>query len=47
MTSNIRSRMHYIDLRTKKDTEFEHCQVALLCKKIFIDNFSLTSSVLL
>lgn len=35
MTGNIRSWIHYIQLRTKENVQLEHRQVALAAKKIF------------
>ena len=34
MSGSIRSWIHYIDLRTKEDTQKEHREVALQCKEI-------------
>jgi thymidylate synthase (FAD) len=39
MTGNIRSWIHYIELRTHKDTQLEHREVALECKRIFLEQF--------
>jgi len=39
MSGTIRSWVHYIDLRTKEDTQKEHREIAEACKDIFIDNF--------
>lgn len=36
MTGNIRSWIHYIDLRSGNGTQREHMEVALQCKRIFI-----------
>lgn len=35
MTGNIRSWIHYIQLRTQEDTQLEHREVALECRRIF------------
>lgn len=35
MTGNIRSWMHYIDLRAGNGTQLEHIEIALACKAIF------------
>lgn len=35
MTGNVRSWIHYIELRTKADTQYEHRLVALEAKRIF------------
>lgn len=35
MTGNIRSWIHYLDLRTKPDVQLEHRQVALVAQRIF------------
>jgi|TARA_B100001094_G_C17981379_1_gene695407 thymidylate synthase (FAD) len=39
MKGSIRSWIHYIDLRVKENTQKEHRDIALKCKKIFIDHF--------
>lgn len=36
MTGNIRSWIHYIDLRSGNGTQKEHQEIALKCKEIFI-----------
>lgn len=46
MKGSIRSWLHYIDLRSKKDTQKEHREIALICKNIFISNFPNTSEAL-
>lgn len=46
MTGNIRSWIHYIQLRTQGDTQLEHREVALLAKKIFVTELPLTSVAL-
>jgi thymidylate synthase (FAD) len=39
MSGSVRSFIHYIDLRTKEDTQKEHRDIALEMKKIFIKTF--------
>ena len=39
MKGSIRSWVHYIDLRSKEDTQKEHRDIALKCRDIFIKNF--------
>jgi thymidylate synthase (FAD) len=39
MTGNLRSWMHYIDLRSANGTQKEHMDIALECKKIFTEQF--------
>ena len=39
MTGNLRSWMHYIDLRSSNGTQKEHMDIAEACKKIFIEQF--------
>lgn len=39
MKGSIRSWIHYINLRSQKDTQKEHRLIAEECKKIFISNF--------
>lgn len=46
MTGNIRSWIHYIQLRTQEDTQKEHRDVALLAQKIFVTELPLTSLAL-
>ena len=38
MNGTIRSWIHYIQLRTKVDTQFEHREIAEGCKSIFVQN---------
>lgn len=38
MSGNIRSWMHYIDLRAGNGTQLEHIEIANACKNIFKDN---------
>ena len=46
MKGSIRSWIHYIDLRSKEDTQKEHRDIALKCRDIFVNNFSSTSKAL-
>lgn len=46
MTGDIRSFIHYINLRTKPDTQKEHRLVAEAIKKIFISELPVTSLAL-
>ena len=46
MKGSIRSWVHYIDLRSKEDTQKEHRDIALKCKDIFVNNFPNTSKAL-
>ena len=46
MKGSIRSWIHYIDLRSKTDTQKEHRDIALTCQNIFINNFPNTSEAL-
>jgi thymidylate synthase (FAD) len=39
ITGNIRSWIHYIQLRTEKGTQLEHREIAEECKKIFVERF--------
>jgi hypothetical protein len=39
MKGSLRSWVHYIDLRTEKNTQKEHRLIADECKSIFIKNF--------
>jgi thymidylate synthase (FAD) len=39
MSGSVRSFIHYIDLRSKQDTQREHRDVALAMKEIFIKTF--------
>ena len=43
MTGNVRSWVHYLELRTKEDTQKEHRNIANEIKKIFIKEFPITS----
>lgn len=46
MNGTIRSWIHYIQLRTKVDTQLEHRDIADQCKKIFAQNLPQISSAL-
>lgn len=46
MKGSIRSWIHYIDLRSKEDTQKEHREIALKCKEIFKEHFPHTSIAL-
>lgn len=46
MKGSIRSWVHYIDLRSKEDTQKEHRNIALKCRDIFVNNFPNTSCAL-
>ena len=39
MTGNLRSWMHYIDLRSAHGTQKEHMDIAEACKQIFMEQF--------
>jgi thymidylate synthase (FAD) len=46
MKGSVRSWVHYIDLRTKENTQKEHREIAEECKNIFKHNFPITSEAL-
>lgn len=46
LTGNIRSWIHYIQLRTQPDTQLEHRQVALAAQRIFIQELPVTADAL-
>jgi len=46
MTGNLRSWIHYINLRTANGTQKEHMDIAELCKKHFICQFPIVSEAL-
>ena len=46
MKGSVRSWIHYIDLRTKQNTQKEHREIAEECKNIFKHNFPTTSEAL-
>lgn len=43
MNGNLRSWLHYIDLRTDKSTQLEHREIALMIKDIFKQQFPITA----
>ena len=46
MTGNLRSWIHYINLRTANGTQKEHMEIAELCKRHFICQFPTVSEAL-
>jgi thymidylate synthase ThyX len=46
MSGTVRSWIHYLDLRTKEDTQKEHRIIAEEIKKLFIKEFPITSCAL-
>ena len=46
MTGSCRSWIHYIKLRSANGTQEEHKKIALICKKIFKENFPIVSKAL-
>lgn len=46
MKGSIRSWIHYLELRTEKNTQKEHRVIADKCKKIFIKEFPIISEAL-
>lgn len=46
MTGSVRSWIHYLQLRTQKDTQLEHREIADQIKRIFIDQFPIVSAAL-
>jgi thymidylate synthase (FAD) len=46
MSGTIRSWVHYLDIRTKEDTQKEHRQIALEIQNIFIEHFPVISEAL-
>jgi len=46
MKGSLRSWIHYLDLRTEKNTQKEHRLIAEECKKIFIEQFPTISEAL-
>ncbi len=46
MTGNVRSWIHYLQLRTSPDTQKEHRWVAEQCKAIFDDQFPIIASAM-
>ena len=46
MKGSLRSWIHYLDLRTEKNTQKEHRLIAEDCKKIFMEQFPTISEAL-
>ena len=46
MAGTVRSWIHFLSLRTKEDTQKEHRDIANEIKKIFIEEFPITSCAL-
>ena len=46
MTGNLRSWIHYIDLRAQQETQKEHREIAEGCKQIFIEQFPVLAEAL-
>lgn len=46
MSGSVRSWIHYIELRSANGTQKEHQDVAIACKKIFINEFPVISEAL-
>ena len=46
MSGNIRSWIHYIELRTANGTQKEHMEIANLCKRIFIEQLPIIAQAL-
>ena len=46
MTGSCRSWIHYIDLRSANGTQKEHMDIALECKKLFVEQFPSVSKAL-
>ena len=46
MKGNVRSWIHYINLRTEQNTQKEHREIAGECKNVFKQNFPITSEAL-
>jgi len=46
MTGSIRSWIHYLDLRTKSDTQKEHRDIALAIQSVLKEQFPNTSDAL-
>lgn len=46
MNGNLRSWVHYIQLRTEESTQLEHREIAEKCKQIFIEQFPIISKAL-
>ena len=39
MAGNVRSWIHYVDLRSQNGTQLEHMQIAQMAKEIFVKEF--------
>ena len=46
MTGNLRSWIHYINLRTANGTQKEHMEIAELCKRHFVCQFPTVAEAL-
>lgn len=46
MAGSIRSWLHYIELRTKPDTQEEHRAIAEWCQSIMVDNLPIVSAAM-
>jgi thymidylate synthase (FAD) len=46
MKGSVRSWIHYINLRTKPDTQKEHREIAEAVKQIFIEQFPIIAKAL-
>jgi thymidylate synthase (FAD) len=46
MSGSIRSWIHYLEIRTKEDTQKEHREIAFKIKDIFVSNFPNSSEAL-
>ena len=46
MKGTVRDWIHYINLRTDPSTQFEHREIALACKEIFVEQLPIVSSAL-
>jgi thymidylate synthase (FAD) len=46
MHSTLRSWIHYIELRSSKETQLEHREIAIECRKIFVEQFPIIGEAL-
>jgi thymidylate synthase (FAD) len=46
MKGNVRSWMHYLEIRTDPSTQLEHREIAVEIKKIFVETFPIVASAL-
>lgn len=46
MTGNVRSWLHYIELRSANGTQKEHADIAIAAKKVFVENFPSTAEAM-